>query len=125
MSILRPTFLKLAFCSLVLLASAPSFAQVKPSEALVKAREIEAQMTDDERFGLLKNLMVVNFKTGKRDERIPSHIGQLAGWTPGVPRLGVPDLLLTDAAPGSQTQALAGNCRMARLTAALRFQPAS
>jgi beta-glucosidase len=57
-------------------------------------------MTDDERFGLIKNLMVVNFKTRKRDERVPADIPQLAGWTPGVPRLGVPDLAMTDASLG-------------------------
>ena len=101
MWMLRPTLLKLMCCCMMLFAgAAPSAAQLKPSEAQAKAREIEAQMTDDERFGLLKNLMVVNFKTGKRDERVPADIGQLAGWTPGVSRLGVPDLLLTDAALG-------------------------
>src|SRR5690606_27055648 len=100
MSILQPTLIKLACCGMMLFASAPLFAQLSPPEAQQKAREIEAQMTDDERFGLIKNLMVVNFKTGQRDERVPPDIGQLAGWTPGVPRLGVPDLLLTDAALG-------------------------
>ena len=57
-------------------------------------------MTDDERFGLLRNLMVVNFKTHKRDDRVPKDVPQLAGWTPGVPRLGIPDLLFTDASLG-------------------------
>jgi beta-glucosidase len=57
-------------------------------------------MTDDERFGLIRNLMVVNFKTMKRDERVPENIPQMAGWTPGVPRLGIPDLVMTDASLG-------------------------
>src|SRR5215468_11673531 len=73
---------------------------LSPAAAEAKARETEAKMTDDERFGLIKNLMVVNFKTRKRDERVPADIAQLAGWTPGVPRLGVPDLLMTDASLG-------------------------
>jgi beta-glucosidase len=73
---------------------------MSPAAAEAKARETEAKMTDDERFGLIKNLMVVNFHTGKRDERVPADIPQLAGWAPGIPRLGVPDLLMTDASLG-------------------------
>jgi beta-glucosidase len=73
---------------------------MSPAAAEAKAREVEAQMTDNERFSLVKNLMVVNFKTRKRDERVPAEIPQLAGWTPGVPRLGIPDLAMTDASLG-------------------------
>src|SRR3974390_3256724 len=68
--------------------------------AEAKAREIEAKMTDDERFGLIKNLMVVNFRTRQRDDRVPAAIPQLAGWTPGGPSLGIPDLAMTDASLG-------------------------
>ncbi|QEO10818.1 glycoside hydrolase family 3 protein [Protaetiibacter larvae] len=35
-----------------------------------------------------------------RDERVPAHVPQIAGWVQGVPRLGIPDLLITDAALG-------------------------
>ncbi|QAY74899.1 beta-glucosidase [Agromyces protaetiae] len=35
-----------------------------------------------------------------RDERVPEHVPQIAGWVRGVPRFGVPDLLITDAALG-------------------------
>jgi beta-glucosidase len=81
--------------------TAPSHAQgLPPDAAQVKARATEAKMTDDERFGLLRNLMVVNFKTRKRDDRVPKDMPQLAGWTQGVPRLGIPDLLFTDASLG-------------------------
>lgn len=73
------------------------------SEAERKAAEIEAQMTDDERFGLICSLMVYVFTgvgRGTRDPRVPDHIPQIAGWTKGVPRLGIPDLLLTDGPLG-------------------------
>src|SRR6516164_11131005 len=71
-----------------------------PADAEAKARAVETQMTDDERFGLIRNLMVVNFRTQKRDDRVPAGTPQLAGWTPGVARLGIPDLLMTDASLG-------------------------
>ncbi|MES1022003.1 glycoside hydrolase family 3 C-terminal domain-containing protein [Gloeocapsa sp. BRSZ] len=59
-------------------------------------------MTDDERFGLIHSLMVVVFtgEGGRRDPRVPKDVPQIAGWVKGVPRLGVPDLLLTDAGLG-------------------------
>jgi beta-glucosidase len=78
----------------------PALAQMTPDAAQVKARSIEARMTDDERFGLIKNIMVVNFRLGKRDPRVPAEIQQTAGWAPGVPRLGIPDLVMTDASLG-------------------------
>jgi len=73
---------------------------MSPADAEAKAQAVETQMTDAERFGLIRNLMVINFRTRKRDQRVPSETPQLAGWTPGVPRLGVPDLLMTDASLG-------------------------
>jgi beta-glucosidase len=60
-------------------------------------------MTDDERFGLVHSLMVFVLKpdfSQKRDQRVPASVPQIAGWVKGVPRLGVPDLLLTDAGLG-------------------------
>src|SRR5262245_59852858 len=80
--------------------SAGAASGMAPAEADAKARAVEDQLTDDERFGLIRNLMVVNFRTQKRDERVPSGTPQLAGWTPGVARLGIPDLLMTDASLG-------------------------
>ena len=85
-----------------------SLTQVAPTVAAqessvdAKARATEQQMTDDERFGLIHSLMVVVFTGagGKRDPRVPKHVPQIAGWVKGVPRLGVPDLLLTDAGLG-------------------------
>jgi beta-glucosidase len=96
--------------AVAVLTTAVSKAQGLPPEAAQeKARATEAQMTDDERFGLLRNLMVVNFKTRKRDDRVPKDVPQLAGWTPGVPRLGIPDLLFADASLGITNP---GNGRM-------------
>jgi len=48
------------------LAAQPAAPGMSPAAAEAKAREIEAKMTDDERFGLIKNLMVVNFRTTAR-----------------------------------------------------------
>lgn len=90
----------------ILLIAAMAAARVEaasgmpPADAEAKAKAIEARMTDDERFALIRNLMVVNFRTQKRDERVPAGTPQLAGWTPGVARLGIPDLLMTDASLG-------------------------
>lgn len=63
------------------------------------AHDIEAQLTDDERFSLVSSLMVVVFG-GRRDPRVPVHVPQCAGWVPGIERLGVPELLITDAGLG-------------------------
>jgi beta-glucosidase len=68
-----------------------------------RARRTGAQMTDDERLGLLYSLMVYVLKpdfSQARDPRVPENVPQIAGWVKGVPRLGVPDLLLTDAGLG-------------------------
>lgn len=92
---------RVTLVSLVALAGAqPARAQESPAEA--RARTTEQQMTDDERFGLLRSYMVVVFGRdgGKRDPRVPESVPQIAGWVKGVPRLGVPDLLLTDAGLG-------------------------
>src|SRR5262245_65050684 len=69
-----------------------------------RAREVEQQMTDEERFGLIHSLMVYVLSakdfSQKRDPRVPEGVPQIAGWVKGVPRLGVPDLRLTDAGLG-------------------------
>lgn len=63
------------------------------------ARDIESELTDDERFGLISSLMVVVFG-GQREPRVPDEVPQCAGYVPGVARLGVPPLLITDAGLG-------------------------
>lgn len=68
-----------------------------------RARETEQKMTDEERLDMIYSLMVVVLKpdfSREREKRVPSNVPQIAGWVKGVPRLGVPDLLLTDAGLG-------------------------
>ena len=65
-----------------------------------RARETEAQMTDDERFSLLLSVMGPNAGIPDRDERIPEGIPLSVGYVPGVPRLAVPALMMSDASLG-------------------------
>lgn len=71
-----------------------------PGDPDVRAREIEARMTDDERFSLLVSVMGAGDLWPLRDERIPADTPMSAGYAPGVPRLGVPPLLMSDAGLG-------------------------
>lgn len=89
--------------SILLLAlafAAPTGALAQGASADERARATEAQMTDDERFGMIYSLMKIVFTTGKPEPRVPADVPQMAGWVKGVSRLGVPDLLLTDAGLG-------------------------
>jgi beta-glucosidase len=69
-----------------------------------RARETEERMTDDERFALLVSVMGVNDTIRVRDPRIPPDVPMSAGYVPGVPRLGVPALLMSDASLGVTNQ---------------------
>jgi beta-glucosidase len=75
-----------------------SAAQDSPAD--VRAREVEQLMTDDERFTLLVSVMGTNDVVLVRDERIPEGTPMSAGYVPGVPRLSVPALLMSDASLG-------------------------
>ncbi|OBG20665.1 beta-glucosidase [Mycobacterium sp. 852002-51057_SCH5723018] len=57
-------------------------------------------MTDDERFSLLVGVMGASELFPARDERIPPGVPMSAAYVPGVPRLGVPALLMSDAGLG-------------------------
>ncbi len=57
-------------------------------------------MTDNERFSLLVSVMGANPILPVRDPRIPPSVAMNAGYTPGVPRLGVPALRSSDGALG-------------------------
>lgn len=70
------------------------------SSADDRARETEAQMTGEERFSLLVSVMGANAVNPVRDERIPDGVPMSAGYVPGVPRLGVPALMMSDASLG-------------------------
>src|SRR4051812_38628171 len=65
-----------------------------------RAKLTEQQMTDDERFALLVSVMGANFVAPARDPRIPLGMPMSAGYTPGVPRLGIPALRSSDASLG-------------------------
>ncbi|HWT48855.1 MAG TPA: glycosyl hydrolase, partial [Mycobacterium sp.] len=57
-------------------------------------------MTDDERFSLLVGVMGAGELWPLRDARIPPGVPMSAGYVPGIPRLGVPALLMSDAGLG-------------------------
>jgi beta-glucosidase len=73
-------------------------------EADRRAAETEQQMTDEERFSLLVSVMGANIFNPVRDERIPDDVPMSAGYVPGVPRLGIPALLMSDASLGITNQ---------------------
>jgi beta-glucosidase len=70
------------------------------ADADTRARETEERLTDDERFSLLVSVMGTSPAIEVKDERIPDGVPMSAGFVPGVPRLGVPALLMTDASLG-------------------------
>jgi beta-glucosidase len=70
------------------------------TDADIRAREVETQMTDEERFSLLVSVMGANDLLPVRDVRIPPDVPGSVGYVPGVPRLGVPALLMSDASLG-------------------------
>ena len=57
-------------------------------------------MTDEERFSLLISVMGTNATLTDKDPRIPEGVPMSAGYTPGIPRLGIPALLMSDASLG-------------------------
>lgn len=71
-----------------------------PGDPDARAREVEAQMTDDERFSLLVGVMGAGELWPLRDDRIPPGVPMGAGYVPGIPRLGVPALTMSDAGLG-------------------------
>src|SRR5262245_34964756 len=75
----------------------------------VRAREVEEQLTDDERFSLILGVMgqIAPF-IPVRDERTPEGTKMSAAYTPGVPRLGVPALQMSDASMGVTNPGYAG-----------------
>ena len=67
-----------------------------------RARATEQRMTDDERFSLIVSLIGAVPSIGvPRDRRIPETVTNMsAGYTPGIPRLGIPALQSSDASMG-------------------------
>lgn len=81
-----------------ILVSQPLQAQGAPEDPDAKAARIEAQMTDEERIGLLSGVMPIAFPGTTVD--IPEGVPAMAGYVPAIPRLGVPAQLSTDASLG-------------------------
>jgi beta-glucosidase len=77
-----------------------SDSDVDSDSATLRARATERSMTDDERFALLVCVMGAGELWPLRDERIPPGVPMSAGYVPGVDRLGVPPLQMTDASLG-------------------------
>ncbi|MGE5695236.1 MAG: beta-glucosidase family protein [Candidatus Sericytochromatia bacterium] len=65
-----------------------------------RAREVEQQLTDDERFSLIVSIMGSSDMLPIRDPRIPGGVPMSTGYVAGVPRLGIPALLMSDASLG-------------------------
>ena len=66
-----------------------------------RARATEARMTDDERFSLLISILgTVPGGAMPPDPRVRGVKNQSAGYTPGIPRLGIPALQSSDASMG-------------------------
>lgn len=63
------------------------------------AARVEAQMTDEERFSLLRSVMG-RLPGMDRDPRVPEDVPLAAGHVPGVERLGVPPMTMSDAGLG-------------------------
>lgn len=64
-----------------------------------RARDTERRMTDSERFSLISSLIVV-LPDGEREARIPEDVPEIAGYVPGIPRLGIPAQKITDGPLG-------------------------
>lgn len=72
-------------------------------DADARARDAERQMTDDERFSLIISVLghIPGGIAGGRDARIPEDVLNMsAGYTPGIPRRGIPAIQSTDASMG-------------------------
>ena len=91
------------------MAAEAAGAAVAGSPPDARAREVEAELTDEERFALIIGVMgqIARFSP-VRDGRIPEGTKMSAGYTPGVPRLGVPALLMSDASMGVTNPGYAG-----------------
>ena len=83
----------------------------KTASADERAHAVEEQMADDERFAMIISLGATRVTGGVRDKRYPEDAPLTAGYTPGVPRLGVPALLSSDASMGSPTRAFGPTTR--------------
>jgi len=81
-------------------ATAAAHAQDRNTAPDERARDTEQKMTDDERFSLIISLLGPASLV-PRDPRIPADVKNVsAGYTSGIPRLGIPALQSSDASMG-------------------------
>jgi beta-glucosidase len=87
---------------LLVVAATSAFQQSDDASIDARARATEEKMSDDERFSLLVSLLGPVPSLGvPRDKRIPADLkNPSAGYTPGIPRLGIPPLQSSDASMG-------------------------
>src|SRR5262245_58416637 len=108
MSYARRAFLTLSSAAALVFAGGRSFAQTPATQSTSselspdeRARDTEQRMTDDERFSLIISLIGAVPSIGvPRDRRIPEGVNMSAGYTPGIPRLGIPAIQSSDASMG-------------------------
>jgi beta-glucosidase len=72
-------------------------AELQESAVDVRAREVEQQMTDDERFSLLVSVAGSSTVAPAKDKRFPNDVTMCTSYTPGLPGLGVPAMLMSDS----------------------------
>ena len=94
-------------------------------DATARARATEQQMADEERFSLIVSVMGANPFFPDRDARIPEGVPMSVGYVPGVPRLGVPALLMIDASLGVTNPATGRGIPPRRCRRVSRSVPAS
>ena len=85
---------------IAMVLACPAASAQTPPDPDAKAAAIEAQMTDEERFQLLHGLFPIPLPGSAVDAKAFKGIPAVAGYVRGIPRLGVPDLLETDASLG-------------------------
>jgi len=92
------TFMRALIVSAGLVLALPGSAFGKVEDPAAKAARLEMQMTDAERIGLLSGIMPIPLPTNPVE--IPPGVPVTAGYVPGIPRLGIPPQLATDASLG-------------------------
>src|SRR5262245_23331882 len=83
---------------LSLALTVPKVAIAQEQSADLRAQETEEHLTDEERFSLVYSLIPgIRRKSGSV---VAPDIPPSAGYVAGIPRLGIPELRLTDASLG-------------------------
>jgi len=78
------------------LCSLPAFAKAAEDDADARAQRAVAQMSEKEKLSLMQTELLARIPYDQQ----PKNIAIGVGYTPGVPRLGVPPLVESDASLG-------------------------